>query len=191
VIYVDTSALLNLVHPESESVPLRTWLAGHPDDLVSSALVRTETRRALLRNDRGALPNLPAVSSVIAQIPVTEVILDSAAMYPVPCCAHWTPFTSPALRQSLALTALLAYDKPLVEASRLAGFTVVSPARRPDRARGRAACAAPATSRPGHTSGGTALPPASGPAHIGWNRASTSLWPGTHRVEPRFHSDFS
>ena len=28
-------------HPEPESMPLRTWLARHPADLLSSALVRT------------------------------------------------------------------------------------------------------------------------------------------------------
>ena len=62
MIYIDTSAVLKLVHPEAESVALRTWLATHPDDLVSSALVRTEARRALLRYDPGALPGLPGHS---------------------------------------------------------------------------------------------------------------------------------
>ena len=37
MIYIDTSAVLKLVHPEAESGALRTWLARHSDDLVSSA----------------------------------------------------------------------------------------------------------------------------------------------------------
>lgn len=128
MIYIDTSAMLKLVHPESESVPLRTWLAGHPDDLVGSALVRTETRRALLRNDPGALPNLPAVLSVIAQIPVSEAILDSAAMLPDPMLRSLDAIHLASAQAIAGVTTLLAYDKRLVEASRLAGFTVVSPA---------------------------------------------------------------
>lgn len=128
MIYIDTSALLKLVHPESESAPLRSWLADHPDDLVSSALVRTETRRALLRNDPAALPNLPAVLSVIAQIPVSEAILDSAAMLPDPMLRSLHAIHLASAQAIAAVTALLAYDKRLVDASRLAGFTVVSPA---------------------------------------------------------------
>jgi len=128
VIYIDTSALLKLVHREPQSAPLRSWLADHPDDLVSSALVRTETRRALLRNDPAALPNLPAVLSVIAQIPVSEAILDSAAMLPDPMLRSLHAIHLASAQAIAAVTALLAYDKRLVDASRLAGFTVVSPA---------------------------------------------------------------
>jgi len=128
VIYIDTSALLKLVHREPQSAPLRSWLADHPDDLVSSALVRTETRRALLRNDPAALPNLPAVLSVIAQIPVSEAILDSAAMLPDPMLRSLDAIHLASAQAIAAVTALLAYDKRLVDASRLAGFTVVSPA---------------------------------------------------------------
>ncbi len=128
MIYIDTSALLKLVHREPQSAPLRSWLADHPDDLVSSALVRTETRRALLRNDPAALPNLPAVLSVIAQIPVSEAILDSAAMLPDPMLRSLDAIHLASAQAIAAVTALLAYDKRLVDASRLAGFTVVSPA---------------------------------------------------------------
>jgi len=128
VIYIDTSAVLKLVHPEPESAPLRTWLAGHPGDLVSSALVRTETRRALLRNDPGALPSLPAVLSVIAQIPVSEAVLDSAAMLPDPMLRSLDAIHLASAQAIAGVTALLAYDKRLAEAARLAGFTVVSPA---------------------------------------------------------------
>ncbi len=128
MIYIDTSAVLKLVHPEAESAPLRTWLADHPDDLVSSALVRTETRRALLRNDPGALPNLPAVLSVIAQVPVSEAVLDSAAMFPAPVLRSLGAIHLASAQATAGVTALLAYDKRLAEASRLVGITVVSPA---------------------------------------------------------------
>ena len=128
MIYIDTSAVLKLVHPEAESGALRTWLAGHADDLVSSALVRTEARRALLRNDARALPELPAILSVIAQIPVSEAILDAAAMFPEPLLRSLDAIHLASAQSITAVTALLAYDKHLIDAARNAGLTVASPA---------------------------------------------------------------
>ena len=128
MIYIDTSAVLKLVHPEAESRALRTWLGSHPDDLVSSALVRTEARRALLRNDPGALPGLPPVLSVIAQIPVSEAILDSAAMFPEPLLRSLDAIHLASAQSIAAVAAVLAYDKHLIDAARNAGLTVANPA---------------------------------------------------------------
>ncbi|HUK70590.1 MAG TPA: type II toxin-antitoxin system VapC family toxin [Streptosporangiaceae bacterium] len=128
MIYIDTSAVLKLVHPEPESGALRAWLAGHPDDLVSSALVRTEARRALLRNDPGALPGLPAILSVIAQIPVSETVLDSAAMFPDPLLRSLDAIHLASAQSITAVTAVLAYDMHLIGAVRNAGLAVASPA---------------------------------------------------------------
>jgi hypothetical protein len=128
VIYIGTSAVLKLVHPERESGALRTWLASHPGDLVSSALVRTEARRALLRNDPGALPKLPAILSVIAQIPVSETVLDSAAMFPDPMLRSLDAIHLASAQSITAVTAVLAYDKHLLDAARNAGLAVASPA---------------------------------------------------------------
>jgi hypothetical protein len=128
MIYIDTSALLKLVHPEPESGALRAWLASHPGDLVSSALIRTEARRALLRNDPGALPQLPAILSVIAQIPVSETVLDSAAMFPDPLLRSLDAIHLASAQLITAVTAVLAYDKHLIDAARNAGLTIASPA---------------------------------------------------------------
>jgi hypothetical protein len=128
VIYIDTSAVLKLVHREAESGALRTWLADHPGDLVSSALVRTEARRALLRNDPEALPRLPAILSVIAQIPVSETVLDSAAMFPDPLLRSLDAVHLASAQSIAAVTAVLAYDKHLIEAVRNAGLAIASPA---------------------------------------------------------------
>jgi hypothetical protein len=128
MIYIDTSALLKLVHPEPESGALRAWLASHPGDLVSSALIRTEARRALLRNDPGALPQLPAILSVIAQIPVSETVLDSAAMFPDPLLRSLDAIHLASAQSITAVTAVLAYDKHLIDAARNAGLTIASPA---------------------------------------------------------------
>jgi len=127
VIYIDASALLKLVHPEAESMSLRTWLARHPDDLISSALIRAESRRALLRNDPAGLANLPRVMSVIAQIPVTEEVLDRAAMLPDPGLRTLDAIHLASAQLTPGITTMLAYDKRLAEAARKAGITVASP----------------------------------------------------------------
>lgn len=127
MIYIDTSALLKLVHPEAESMPLRTWLARHPDDLISSALIRAESRRALLRNDPAGLANLPRVLSVIAQIPVTEEVLDRAAMLPDPGLRTLDAIHLASAQLTPGINTMLAYDKRLAEAARKAGITVASP----------------------------------------------------------------
>jgi uncharacterized protein len=127
MIYIDTSAVLKLVHPELESAALRAWLASHPGDLVSSAVVRTEARRALLRSDQSALPSLPAILSVIAQIPVSEAILDSAAMFPDPLLRSLDAIHLASAQSITAVTMFLAYDKRLVDAARSVGLGVASP----------------------------------------------------------------
>ena len=128
MIYIDTSAMLKLVHPEPESMPLRTWLARRPGDLVSSALIRTEARRAILRNDPAALPHLPAVLAVIAQIPVTESILDRATQLADPGLRTLDAIHLASAAAIPDITALLAYDKRLTEAARTMGLAVASPA---------------------------------------------------------------
>jgi len=128
VIYVDTSALLKLVHAEPESMPLRTWLARHPDDLLSSALIRAEARRALLRNDPPALPQLARTLAFVAQIPVSEAILDRAAMLPDPGLRTHDAIHLASAELTPAVTTVLVYDKKLAEAARKMGMTVASPA---------------------------------------------------------------
>jgi len=128
VIYLDTSALLKLVHPEAESMPLRTWLARHPADLVSSALIRTEASRALLRSDPAALPHLPAILAVIAQIPVSESVLDRAALLPDPRLRTLDAIHIASVQEVPGITTMLAYDKRLLQAAGQAGISVASPA---------------------------------------------------------------
>jgi len=108
-------------------MPLRTWLARHPDDLISSALIRAESRRALLRNDPAGLANLPRVLSVIAQIPVTEDLLDRAAMLPDPALRTLDAIHLASAQMTPGVKTMLVYDKRLAEAARKAGVTVASP----------------------------------------------------------------
>lgn len=128
MIYIDTSALLKLVHPEPETMPLFTWLARHPEDLISSALIRAESRRALLRNDPAALAKLQRVLAFVAQIPVTEEILDRAAMLPDPGLLTLDAIHLASAGTIPGVRTILAYDRRLASAARNAGLTVASPA---------------------------------------------------------------
>ena len=128
MIYIDTSALLKLVHAEPESMALRTWLARHPADLLSSALIRAEARRALIRNDPGALPQLSRVLPVIAQIPLTEAILDRAATLPDPRLRTLDAIHLASAELTPGITTMLVYDKRLAEAARKMRMTVSNPA---------------------------------------------------------------
>jgi uncharacterized protein len=128
VIYIDTSAMLKLVHAEAESMPLRTWLARHPDDLLSSALIRAEARRALLRNDPAALTQLARVLAFVAQIPITEAILDRAAALPDPGLRPLDAIQLSSAELTPGITTVLVYNKKLAEAARKMRMTVASPA---------------------------------------------------------------
>lgn len=128
MIYIDTSALLKLVHPEPETMPLFTWLARHPEDLISSMLIRAESRRALLRNDPAALAKLQGVLAFVAQIPVTEDILDRAAALPDPGLRTLDAIHLASAATIPGVKTMLAYDRRLAHAARSAGLTVASPA---------------------------------------------------------------
>jgi uncharacterized protein len=126
--YIDTSALLKLAHAEAESMPLRTWLARHPDDLLSLALTRAEARRALLRNDPTALPQLARVLAFVAQIPITEAILDRAATLPDPRLRALDAIHLASAELTPGITTVLVYDKMVAEAARRMQMTVARPA---------------------------------------------------------------
>jgi hypothetical protein len=123
-IAVDVVALAN-------ALGVSIWRASvsraEPSPFIS-ALVRAEARRALLRNDPGALPGLPAILSAIAQIPVSEAILDSAAMFPEPLLRSLDAIHLASAQSITAVTAVLAYHKHLIDAARNAGLTAASPA---------------------------------------------------------------
>jgi predicted nucleic acid-binding protein len=130
VIYLDTSAVVKLAHLEAETDALRAWLAANPQPLVSSALVRTEAARALIRAEPAALPALRAVLSIIHQRPVSDAVLDAAAALPdpglrSPDAIHLA--TADGLARGLAW--FVCYHKRLCHAAEARGLAVVGPHR--------------------------------------------------------------
>ncbi|WP_250285812.1 type II toxin-antitoxin system VapC family toxin [Frankia sp. CiP1_Cm_nod2] len=137
LIYLDSSALTKLVIAESES--LRIWLAGHAERrFVSSALVRTELRRAVLRiTDRPDVsrPQAQAIAGTatallrkLDQIRLGYPLLDRAGQHP-PARLRSLDAIHLVTAASLGpdLHAMVAYDHRLLDAARDLGIAVASP----------------------------------------------------------------
>jgi predicted nucleic acid-binding protein len=128
VIYLDSSALVRLVHQEPESIALRTWLAAHDQPRGSSDVTRTETTRAVLRYAPAGLPALEHALSTMFLVPITEAILGTAGRLPPPTLRGLDAIHL-ATAESLgsALTWFVAYDKRLLETAAMRGLPVASP----------------------------------------------------------------
>lgn len=129
MIYLDSSAIVKLARREPETDALRAWLATHAEPLVSSALARTETNRALMRVQPAALAVLRVVLMMLHQRPITDAILDAAAQLPGPALRSLDAIhlaTAEDLRP--VLTWFVVYDKRLAEGARLRGLPAVAPA---------------------------------------------------------------
>jgi len=129
VIYLDSSALVKLALTEPESAALASWLADRADqDLVSSALHRTEVLRAIWRAEPGALPRGQRIIRRIGRVALSHDILDNAATLPP---ARLGTAGAIHLASALAirrdLVSFVTYDKPLLDAARDAGLPVDSP----------------------------------------------------------------
>jgi len=129
VIYLDSSALVKLALTEPESAALTNWLAERADqDLVSSALHRTEVLRAIWRAEPGALPRGQRIIRRIGRVALSHDILDNAATLPP---ARLGTAGAIHLASALAirrdLVSFVTYDKPLLDAARDAGLPVDSP----------------------------------------------------------------
>ena len=129
MIYLDSSALVKLALTEPESAALTSWLADRADqDLVSSALHRTEVLRAIWRAEPGALPRGQRIIRRIGRVALSHDILDNAATLPP---ARLGTAGAIHLASALAirrdLVSFVSYDKPLLDAARDAGLPVDSP----------------------------------------------------------------
>jgi predicted nucleic acid-binding protein len=125
--YLDTSAFLKLVVPEAESAALRTDVSSG-GDLVSSALLLVEGRRAAARYGPRALQRAEAGIAAVTLLALDEAVLERAAVLEPP-----TPRSLDALHLASALDLggdlgrFYCYDERLSAAARELGIDVRTP----------------------------------------------------------------
>lgn len=129
-VYLDSSALLKLVHTETETAALRRYLGRHrTDQHVTSALARTEVVRAAISAGPGAVTVARSVLTGLFHIDVNRPVLDAAGVL------HTQPVlrTLDAIHVASALTlrsdlrSLVTYDKRMAAAAEALGLPVVAP----------------------------------------------------------------
>lgn len=126
--YLDSSAIVKLVVPEAETDSLKAYLPHQPD-LVSSALARVETLRAVARSsDANAIHDAEHVLAGITLLDITDAILSVAAqLEPLTLRSLDAIHLASALSLGSDLDGLITYDDRLAEAARVAGVTVYTP----------------------------------------------------------------
>ena len=130
MIYLDSAAVVKLVHAEPESAALRSWLDERAEiQWISSVLTEIESFRALARYAPEAAVRLPAVLDQIDLIDLDQRIRVLAqTVTPVTVRSLDAIHLGTALHSGPALTSFVTYDKRLLDAAQAAGLPIDSPA---------------------------------------------------------------
>jgi predicted nucleic acid-binding protein len=129
-IYGDTSAVAKLFIAERETSELVDWLDEVAEPrLVSSALLAVELLRLLqLVNPTTVRSAEQFLATDIDIVEITPPVLDDAATVPPARLRTLDAIhLATALDLGVAVDVLLTYDKPLIDAARDAGLSVVFP----------------------------------------------------------------
>ena len=129
--YVDTSALVKLVVAEPASTALRHAL--HGADLVASALVRTELRRAAARHpDRRVDQRVTELLGALALVAVDSGVLDRAGtLTPASLRSLDALHVATALSLGARLDRFFTYDARMTDAARRHSIAVDAPGQAP------------------------------------------------------------
>ena len=130
MIYLDSAAVVKLVHAEPESAALRRWLDERAEiQWISSVLTEIESFRALARHAPEAASRLPAVLDLIDLIDLNQRIrMLARTVTPTTVRSLDTIHLATALRSRTSLTSFVTYDKRLLDAAQAAGLPIDSPA---------------------------------------------------------------
>jgi uncharacterized protein len=130
MIYLDSAAVVKLVHAEAESQALRDWLDERAETgWISSVLVEIEAFRALARHAPAAVVRLHPVLDQIElidlgpRIRILAQTVQSAAVRSLDAIHLGT-----ALHARAVLTSFVTYDKRLLDAAASAGLPAIAPA---------------------------------------------------------------
>jgi uncharacterized protein len=130
VYYLDTSALVKLMMPEAETEALHAFLNNVSfGDRFTSAVTRTELLRAANRYGTGAIRVARELLDGVTTITITESLLDAAGTIgPSALRTLDAIHLVSALELGSDLTAVVAYDKRLLDAAAHIGLPAVTPA---------------------------------------------------------------
>lgn len=130
MIYLDSAAVVKLVHAEAESQALRDWLDERADTgWTSSALLEIETFRALARYAPDAVTRLHPVLDLIDLVELEASIrIIAQTIRPVTVRSLDAIHLATALRIRTQLTSFITYDKCLAQAAGHADLPVEMPA---------------------------------------------------------------
>ena len=130
MIYLDSAAVVKLVHAELESQALRDWLGERAEvGWTSSVLVEVETSRALMRYAPEAVVRLHPVLDLIDVVDLdARVRILAQTVRPETVRSLDAVHLATALSIGSRLTAFVTYDKRLADAARAAGLVVAAPA---------------------------------------------------------------
>jgi hypothetical protein len=131
MIYLDSAAVVKLVHAEPESETLRGWLADRAEiGWVSSVLVEVESFRALARYSPEAVARLNHVLDLIELVDIDPGIrILAQTVTPATVRSLDAIHLATALHLGVRLTSFVTYDKRLADAVAAAGLTVDAPAQ--------------------------------------------------------------
>jgi predicted nucleic acid-binding protein len=129
VIYLDSSALLKLLHEETESETLADWLAAQAETpIVSSELAKVEVIRACRRINPATLPEATALLAGLDVIPLSGAVIDGAANVEGTTLRSLDAIhLASALSIEAELSAFVAYDHRLAEAASTVGLELHAP----------------------------------------------------------------
>ena len=130
MIYLDSAAVVKLVHAEPESAALRSWLDERAEiQWISSVLTEIESFRALARYAPEAASRLPAVLDQIDLIDLDQRIrMLAQTVTPATARSLDAIHLGTALHSRSSLTSFVTYDERLLDAAQAAGLTIDSPA---------------------------------------------------------------
>ena len=131
MIYLDSAAVVKLVHAEAETEALRAWLDERIDlPWTSSALVEVEAFRALARHAPDAATRLHAVLDLVGLVELDPGIrILAQTVQPATVRSLDAVHLATAMSLGTALTAFVTYDKRLADAVDAAGIAVAMPSR--------------------------------------------------------------
>ncbi|HMI94756.1 MAG TPA: type II toxin-antitoxin system VapC family toxin [Polyangiales bacterium] len=129
MIYLDSSALLKLLHDEAESDELAAWLAARAGTpVVSSELAKVEVTRACRRINPATLTQATTLLASLDLIPLSGTVIDEAANIGATTLRSLDALhLASALAIQAQLTAFIAYDHRLAEAASTAGLELLTP----------------------------------------------------------------